>query len=58
MIDPKEEVRNELNELVLEVLHRLERENPELLKSLLLSPEEEQISKSKRQSSMMATKGK
>jgi len=34
MMDPKEEVRNELNKFVLEILHRLERENPELLKSL------------------------
>jgi hypothetical protein len=34
MMDPKEEVRNELNKLVLEILHRLEPENPELLKLL------------------------
>jgi hypothetical protein len=48
MMDPKEEVGNELNELALEVLHRLEYENPELLKSLFLSPEEEQVPKSKK----------
>lgn len=37
----KEEINKELSSLILEVLHRLERENPELLKSLFPSLKDE-----------------
>jgi hypothetical protein len=46
----KEEINKELSSLILEVLHRLECENPELLKSLFPSSEEDNISKSKNKS--------
>jgi len=46
----KEVVSKEVNELILEVLHRLERENPELLKLLFPSSEQDDISKSKNRS--------
>jgi hypothetical protein len=46
----KEEINKELINLILEVLHRLERENPELLKLLFPSSEQDNISKSKNRS--------
>ncbi len=57
MMEPKKEMCNELNKLVLEVLYRLERENPKLLKSLLLSPEEQVPKIGKAVVGMMIVKG-
>jgi hypothetical protein len=43
----KEEINKELTNLIIEVLHRLERENPQILQSLFPYSEEEQVSKLK-----------
>jgi hypothetical protein len=37
----KEEISKEVNNLILEVVMRLERENPQLLRSLILTTKEE-----------------
>jgi len=51
-------ISEELNNLVLEVVRRLEIENPLLLQSLLLSSEGDRVPKPEGQSSIMTTKGK
>jgi|GEM_PF-6036209 len=43
----KEEICNEINNLILEVINRLETENPELFSGVLPCSEEEQALKGK-----------
>lgn len=54
----REEISKEVSNLMQEVIVRLERENPELLKSLFLSSGEASSKTKKTKVSMMRTKGK